>query len=116
MKFATLASASAASLALFSAPATLCAQMADAPETPASPEIPMPPASPNPQTPPVEVPAQPTVPDMPPEHVAMTPVTASAYPPCSAILNDQCAEMPVGVARKTAQPTTMRMHRRHHKH
>ena len=70
MKPCDLMEASAFSLTLIATPAMLSAQGTPPPETPLTPEIPMPPGAPNPSLPPDEVPAQPATPDLPPEHIA----------------------------------------------
>ncbi len=93
MKLKLLLNAGAISLVLIAAPAMLSAQMADPQENPVVPDIPMPPGPSSPPMPPVEVPAPPATPDLPPEHTAKlgtVPGALSAYPPCSATLQDQC--------------------------
>ncbi len=116
MKPHNLMKAGALSLSLIAAPATLSAQGTQPPETPVTPDIPMPPGSPNPSLPPVEVPAPPATPDLPPEHIASlgaSPAAKSAYPPCTATLQDQCTNTRPEADVKAARPNKMPVHRHH---
>lgn len=116
MKPYNLMKAGALSLALIGSPAMLSAQGAPPPETPVTPDIPMPPGSPNPSPTPIEVPAPPATPDLPPEHKAnqvASPAAKNAYPPCTATLQDQCTNTRPEADVKTARPNEMSAHRHH---
>jgi hypothetical protein len=117
MTFRTLVNHGVLSLALFATPGMLLAQIADPAKTPAEPEIPMPPGPPSSPMPPVEVPAPPATPDVPPEHIARMaslPMEPSAYPPCSATLQDQCTNTRAEADVKAVHQAVMPMHNRDH--
>jgi hypothetical protein len=119
MNVKTLTQVGAIALALIAAPSMLNAQAGDPSVPPAAPDSTMQPAPPAPLLlPPVAVPAEPMARAVLPERMvgmAVAPNAQSAYPPCSATLQDQCTNTRPEADVKAVRPVNMPPRRRHHK-